>query len=55
MSEPKDDWRKDMGRCELNDYGPCLANIPKACICAELRRLKMFLDAADKTFNEAKS
>lgn len=46
---PPDDWRKDMGRCVLNDLGECLAKIPQACLCAlmpravyEERRRKLF-------------
>ena len=34
-----DDWRKDMGRCELNDGGLCLANIPAACLCRQMSEL----------------
>ena len=51
MSEPKDGWRKDIGRCELSNDGRCLANIPKACICGELKRLARFNNEV-REFNE---
>lgn len=36
MSQATDHWRKDMGRCYLNNYGECLAKIPAACLCAQM-------------------
>lgn len=50
-----DDWRKDMGRCELNDGGECIANIPEACVCVELRSLESFSRAFDAIFPDTKA